>query len=251
MKALYIVILLIPIKIFGQNLTIPGQVLDQKNTPIEAAEISIVGENSITTTDYTGVFSLKLSGNIKSGDVITLRISKDGYKTATKHISVSPLIVTIKLTKISGSISKIRLKDTVGTKTQSTPSQTNSVVQGSQHIVAGIGNNVGINGDVNINAEKKLALDYLEAIYHYVDDLVRNKNFDGNKITVARESNCNYPGVVKQIINYLNSKGFKATEGFEMRSPPIEAIKIDTLQTPNPNKGQKKQITIQVGEFAQ
>ncbi|MBS1533317.1 MAG: carboxypeptidase regulatory-like domain-containing protein [Bacteroidetes bacterium] len=249
MKILCIIILLIPLKIFGQNVTVPGQVLDQKSNPVEAAEIDVVGENATTTTDNTGIFSLKLPASIKAGGLITLRISKNGYKTTTKHISASPLMVPIRLTKISGPIAKT--KDTTRTNTQSASPQTNTVVQGSQHIVSGTGNNVGINGDVNINAEKRLGSDYLELIYNYVEDLVRNKNFDGNNIVVTREQNCNYPRIVKQIVSYLNSKGFKATEGYEMRSPPIEAIKIDTIEQHIQNTNQKKQINILVGEFDQ
>jgi len=85
---------------FSQGITIPGQVTDTKNNPVSQVTISVVGANSTAITDELGIFSLKLSKSIKKGDEITIRASKSGYKTVSRHIAVSSLMIPIRLIKI-------------------------------------------------------------------------------------------------------------------------------------------------------
>jgi hypothetical protein len=158
-----------------------------------------------------------------------------------------PLILTFIL------VATMTFGQNVKDTTKSKGINSTNVTGNNNHVVGGSGNSVGVNGDINVNTEKKLADNYLLAIGTYVDNLIKDKNFDGNNIIVLTESYCNYPGVTQQIIDYLKNKDYKATEGFATTAPAINEVKIDTSQRHTGyqlNKTvSKKVITIYVGRF--
>jgi hypothetical protein len=107
-----------------------------------------------------------------------------------------------------------------------------------------------VNG--GFDPEKPLTADYLQKIGDYVDDLVKNKGFDGNSIVVFTENYATYPKMSQQIIEYLQKKSYKATEGFATTAPFVDAIKIDTVMINRMfihHPGDKKRIGIYVGRF--
>lgn len=83
---------------FAQS-KITGQILDSKRVPVSLATISIVGENATATSDDLGIFILTIPYKIKRGDVITIRITKVGYKALTRQIAVSYLSTSFTLLK--------------------------------------------------------------------------------------------------------------------------------------------------------
>lgn len=97
-KLIAISLLFISLQSFGQ-LKLTGQVLDFENNPLASVSIGIVGVNASSITDDTGVFFVTLPPSIKKGDIITLRVFKEGYKTINKYITVTPLSIQIKLTR--------------------------------------------------------------------------------------------------------------------------------------------------------
>ncbi len=99
MRYLVIILLLTRSAVYAQNAKITGQVTDTKNNPITYATVDVIGKNSTNTTDELGRFVLSLN-DIKQGDIITLKISKEGYKTAILHSPVSPLSIPIKLLRL-------------------------------------------------------------------------------------------------------------------------------------------------------
>ena len=116
-------------------------------------------------------------------------------------------------------------KDTSKSKTNNSINVTGD----KNHVVGGTGNFVGINGDVYVNAEKKLSDNYLKNIGDAVDFLVQKKNFDKNAIEVMTLQYCNYPDISQQIIDYLKKRGYTSEEGFGFRSPVVKGIFIDTM----------------------
>lgn len=84
---------------FSQQITLTGQILNSNNVPIALASINIVGNNLNDTSDDLGLFHIALPSIIKKGDIIVLRVAKEGYNTVTKKIPVSFLSIPIKLIK--------------------------------------------------------------------------------------------------------------------------------------------------------
>jgi len=99
-RTLLILLLSFPIIAYCQKITITGQITDIHNEPISLATVDIVGKNASNTSDDYGVFHITMPSNVKRGDVIVVRVSKQGFKTLTKQVSVSSLSMPIHLVKI-------------------------------------------------------------------------------------------------------------------------------------------------------
>lgn len=99
MKNYLLVLFVLSLNQSFAQIRITGQIIDLQNNPIPSATINVVGLNSTGTSDNSGVFFLSLPDNIKKGDLITLRVSKQGYKATTKHTPASYLSIAIKLNK--------------------------------------------------------------------------------------------------------------------------------------------------------
>jgi hypothetical protein len=97
-RLLTFLILLISVHGFGQ-IKLTGQIVDLKNNPIPNANISVVGLTASGVTDESGVFFATLPTSVKKGDIITIRVSKEGYNTISKHIAATYLSIPIKLSK--------------------------------------------------------------------------------------------------------------------------------------------------------
>lgn len=100
-KCIYLIIvfILLSCESYAQ-MRITGQVLDDRNTPIEAAIIDVAGKNSSAITDGLGIYIITLPNEVKKGDIVALRVSKQGYRTATRQLAVSYISTTIKLIKV-------------------------------------------------------------------------------------------------------------------------------------------------------
>ncbi len=85
--------LIIALLLIGYNgnaqMRVNGKVLDDHNNPIGLATVSVVGKNCMATTDDYGSYIITLPNEVKKGDIVTLRVSKSGYKIGTKHLPVS------------------------------------------------------------------------------------------------------------------------------------------------------------------
>lgn len=111
MKNLFIFIFFVPFISYSQGRAITGQVLDaiDKN-PVGIVDVSVVGKGLTTTTDDEGAFYMRLPEKISNGEVLTLRFIKNGYKPATRQITVSSLIIQQKLFKVDIFASTTRTK---------------------------------------------------------------------------------------------------------------------------------------------
>jgi len=97
MKTIKIFIfLLLAVKSYAQ-VKMTGQVADEKSHPVSYVTIEIIGTNVTATTDDLGTFVLTLPNKYKNGDNVTLRVSKSGYKIATRLTPVTSLSIPIKL----------------------------------------------------------------------------------------------------------------------------------------------------------
>lgn len=65
----------LPIAAFAQTATVVGNVLDQKNNPIDLANVAVLNEKGGTTTDKNGYFKLEIPG----GKEVTIAISYIGF----------------------------------------------------------------------------------------------------------------------------------------------------------------------------
>ncbi len=101
-KVSFLLLMFIAVDVSGQDISMPGQVLDSKKNPITGAQVNIVGENPFAVTDANGIFSLVIPNKIKKGSLLTLRVSKGGYITSSRLVPVSQ-IITLK-TKIKPSL---------------------------------------------------------------------------------------------------------------------------------------------------
>lgn len=115
----------------------------------------------------------------------------------------------------------------------------------NSHIVGGIGNQVGVNGDVNINTKYHLDDAGLARVFNAVDSLVKNKNFDKNKIVVYTENYSNGTDITDQLVVYFNQRGYHTHGAMAMSGRIIQGILVDTSRIfPN-----QRQIKILVGRF--
>jgi hypothetical protein len=96
MKQLSIILLffVFATKAFGQ-LKLTGKVTDSHNAPIELATIKLEGLGRIAMSNDSGYFHMNLPGSTKKGDVLVTDVSKEGYKSAVKHITISDSTVLI------------------------------------------------------------------------------------------------------------------------------------------------------------
>lgn len=111
----------------------------------------------------------------------------------------------------------------------------------NSHIVGGAGNQVGVNGDVNINSERKLSDDLMALVFNSVDNMVKNKGFNKNNISIFPEPYNNAPTVPSQVMIYFRERGYQLGTfmGVDNR-PTIKGLMIDTS---------RKRITIIIGLF--
>ncbi|AYL94156.1 carboxypeptidase-like regulatory domain-containing protein [Mucilaginibacter celer] len=103
MKYIALVMILFSLTSKAQQISITGQIYDNKKEPVKLATIDIVGINANGTSDDRGVFLILLPASLKRGDVVILRVSKSGYQTYTKQVSVSYLSIPIELNKLKNS----------------------------------------------------------------------------------------------------------------------------------------------------
>jgi hypothetical protein len=99
MKAIFCSIILMSYYVtFSQNLTVSGTVVDEKKNVIAHASVTVVGTNISDNTDDEGQFVLTMYSSQKKGDLITIRVEKNGFNTSTRKISISdlPLAVTLR-----------------------------------------------------------------------------------------------------------------------------------------------------------
>jgi len=141
---------------YAQTIRQPGQVLTLKNLTVANASVSIAGTNAECITDESGIFSLVIPSALKKTEPITIRVQKGGYRTVSKLIAISPVIVTIKLAEIP------KTKKNLSTSTQQTPVKPVSVPDGpistdtkESHVVNGNGNTVGVNGNINYGVRQR------------------------------------------------------------------------------------------------
>lgn len=89
MKRLLFILLLslIPLTIFAQEITVSGIVVDSHNEPIPGATIEIVGRSETSTTDIDGRFVIHLPATAKK-----VKVSYPGYKPIEVKISDNMLI---------------------------------------------------------------------------------------------------------------------------------------------------------------
>lgn len=101
---------------FGQTNALTGSVVARKNNDgLNQVRITITGRNNQAVTDDNGKFYLLLPTELSKGKVVTLTISKAGYKTRIENIPISDLAVTFKLEEEKKEI-------LVGEKKQEVPS---------------------------------------------------------------------------------------------------------------------------------
>jgi len=266
-----ILFVLISGQVYAQQVTLTGQVADLKNAPISLATINFVGNSITTTTDDNGLFAIKLPLDFKKGDQLTIRVSKEGYKTSTRLITISPISIPIRLSRQSHYVkaatitTPTNLSANVKLGEQKIPSSSiggapninksfgdvsPSIVGDNSHIVGGFGNSVGVNGDLNITTERKLADDFLSLVYTSVDDLVKSKGFSKNNISVLAEPYSNAPVITSQIVLYFKERGYSIGSGIiSSNGPMINGIRIDTSNRIFLQKDRGKGIKIILGYF--
>lgn len=139
------VALLWSLSLSAQKLTLKGKVLDETNTPLKGASITIVGKPSGTMTTENGAFSI----SAQKGE--TLKVRYIGYKEQTLRIGdmndviirlkpdnelLDELVVvgysTVKRSDLTGSVSTIKGKDVEGFKSSSVLGALGGQVSGVQ-----------------------------------------------------------------------------------------------------------------------
>ncbi len=224
----FLLLIVLSFKSYGQ-IKITGQVVDAQNKPIALATINLAGKNIDATTDDSGVFFLTLPDNIKSGDPITLRVSKSGYKITTKNTPVSYLSISIKLNrdlspnnKTSTALSQSNglSKPITTTQIDNQPSNVTSYFQSG-----------GITAQtVNINQEKQLNEADKKYLMQFIENIKAKFNFNPTCFTISMVNNSNGNKIAAQIESTLKANGYTMkgnTYGYEMRSPPVKGVEIN------------------------
>lgn len=107
-------------------------------------------------------------------------------------------------------------------------------IQGNgNHVVAGTGNNVGVNGDLYINAEKTLTPSGLAMVNKSVDS-IRTLYKLPKVINIMMYPYCNAPNMVHQLVEYFNNNGYEATGGGTVldAGPMIVGFSYDRVGSP-------------------
>ena len=91
-----------------------------------------------------------------------------------------------------------------------------------------IGNNFGINGDVNINKERQLAEDEKVALMDFIESVKIKNNFDPKCFTIIIVNNSNGNKIATQIESLLKKNGYtmNGAYGYAIRNPPVKGIEI-------------------------
>lgn len=95
----YLILLILSLVSFQSfsQISITGQVFSVSSHPVANANISIVGQVPTGITDANGIFVIVLQSTAKLGQIITLRVACDGYRTTSKHIAISYLSIPVRL----------------------------------------------------------------------------------------------------------------------------------------------------------
>ena len=108
---LYIAILLLalPVCITAQNVTIKGRVTDENHTPIEIANISILGKPTGTIADLNGYYTL----TCQSEDSLVVVYSMMGYQTRKRTFRnpTDTLIVNVMLPSTNLALQEVEVVD--------------------------------------------------------------------------------------------------------------------------------------------
>jgi len=139
---------------------------------------------------------------------------------------------------------------TVQTNTNGVNVNGNNNTTGSSHVFNGSGNQFNapfINGDLNLGRDLELSEQSITSLFKLIDDLVRNKGFDAENISVIPTPFCNAPGISGQIIRYFKARGYSLNAGFMAENiPTFNDMQIDTSGHLSPHQ---KQINIYLGIF--
>ncbi|NOW94009.1 hypothetical protein [Mucilaginibacter sp. SG564] len=95
------------------------------------------------------------------------------------------------------------------------------------HIVNGP--NSGINGDVNINQEKRLSENDKIALLNFIETTKKKYNFNPKCFAITMVNNSNGNLIASQIESLLKQQGYtmNGDYGTSMRYPPLKGIMID------------------------
>ncbi len=94
------------------------------------------------------------------------------------------------------------------------------------HVVQG--NNYGVNGDLNVNAEKELQEQNKKPLIDFIEKLKRDNKTNTNCITVWSTPNTNSSKMMPQIIEFLKSKGYNVEqEGQKTFVPMLKGIDVN------------------------
>ncbi|MBD1364423.1 carboxypeptidase regulatory-like domain-containing protein [Mucilaginibacter sp. ZT4R22] len=210
MKYIFAILIFTNLNAIAQELRMPGQVLDDKRTPIENVSVGVVGDNSFALTDANGLFLLILKSSFRPAQPITLRFSKTGYKTITKHTSVSSVVLSTSLIKQKTNNHTPTTTNNGIKPKDSLPRQSNdgTIVGDNSHNIIGNGNNVGVNGDLNINTEKHLLDLQKVEILNFIENLKKQKNSTTNSFQLSLTSNSNGRTFSNELVEFLKSKGY-------------------------------------------
>jgi len=237
------IILLISKQLSAQQVTLTGQVADSRNNPIALATINFVGNSVSGTTDDDGLFSIKLPMGFKKGEQLTMRVSKEGYRTSTRLIIISPISIPIRLARIlhynkkaattlasTGLNAKGKPVENIPNNNTSIDNISPSIFGNNNHIVSGFGNSIGVNGDVNINQERHLLDADKIAMINFINNLKQSKQSTTNCFKMSLTSNSNGTKVALEIEEYLKGLGYtRKGEGYgtSFLSKPLLGISID------------------------
>jgi hypothetical protein len=204
MKYLYLFLILSINQGFAQ-VRMTGQILDLQNNPIQGSTIDVVGANSNGISDSAGVFFLTLPTNIQKGDLITLRISKLGYKTVTKHLSVSYLSFSIRLLKDL----KEKVKTPENAVVQQSPPQTSTTTENQPNNVNSYFQTGGITAGQVIIAPPNRKLDQTNSTQLLNNLPDKNEKID---VTCVWGDSDSFQ-FATQILDFLKAQGYKSVEG--------------------------------------
>lgn len=227
-KILTILILVISSHGFGQ-IKLTGQIVDVRNNPLPNASINVVGLTASAVSDESGVFFATLPISIKKGDIITLRVSKDGYNTISKHIAATFLSIPIKLSKELHPRKKIITSNAIPTNSNSAQSKSYSEPPSQSTAVTSYFQSGGITaGQVNI---APLARHLDDATIGQLQSFMTDKNEKIVVTSVMGDSEAFQ--YANEISKFLKSNGYAKVDGVNQAiySEPIQGqyINRDTL----------------------
>lgn len=182
MKQLLYLMLIFPIISFAQGREISGKIFDEYSAPLPGASITVTGINLGTTSDFDGVFKLKVPENAK-----TVSISYLGYKDKLVEINSSNnylvqlevdtnnldevVIVgygTQKRSDITGSVVSVKVSDAVSQQSQTV----DQLLRGRAAGVQMVGNDATPNAGVSIRIRGATSLRGNQEPLYVVDGVI-------------------------------------------------------------------------------